>query len=345
MLVGVFTLPVSKKSGEYNLESPEACKVLRDEGIGVSDGDVDELLPREDGEGIAEEGAQPIRPEDQDALDSWESENVEENTEVEIRNSILEILPNRGGGHMIAALAKMVARLTYLGLPVRRIHSDRAGELGSKGMKKWAESRGIVRTYTAGSDWRSNGRAEGEIGILKRSINVVLKATEVPVSLWPLAARHVAERRGRQQLAALGFRTPHLLPFNSEVLVETKKHEDFQGHWRMRKKRAWVRCPDPTMSLTSGGHYLVDEAGKYFRGVKPRPAPLTPEMVAAEPALLQDCEVGGGPFADLDPPRRRVHGKSPHGLRALDGGAISRGDHGGYFSRPAYNTWCVSTKS
>ena len=48
-------------------------------------------------------------------------------------------------------------------------------------------------------------------------------------------------------------------------MVTTKGWDDFQGHWRMRKKPGVVRGPHPRMSLTSGGHLVEVDKGKYVR--------------------------------------------------------------------------------
>lgn len=56
-------------------------------------------------------------------------------------------------------------------------------------------------------------------------------------------------------------------------MVTTKGWDDFQGHWRMRKKPGIVQGPDPEMSLTSGGHVVEIEKGKFVR---------TDDMVQAE---------------------------------------------------------------
>ena len=59
--------------------------------------------------------------------------------------------------------------------------------------------------------------------------------------------------------SARGMRTGTSLPFGQEVVASTKKWENFQSHSRARKKKAWIQGPDVSMSLTSGGHYVVDE--------------------------------------------------------------------------------------
>ena len=51
---------------------------------------------------------------------------------------------------------------------------------------------------------------EAELGEIRRSINVLLKASGDGQEYWPLMAKHIGERRGRQQLNVLGYETPPL---------------------------------------------------------------------------------------------------------------------------------------
>lgn len=104
---------------------------------------------------------------------------------------MVEPLKNRSSAVLVAAVARMATRLAYLGFPLRRVHSDRAGELGGSRMKKWAQDRQLLQTFTSGSDWKSNGRAEAEIGFIRRCANVVLHSTGVSQDQWPMVIRHV----------------------------------------------------------------------------------------------------------------------------------------------------------
>ena len=65
-----------------------------------------------------------------------------------------------------------------LNLEVRRIHSDRAGELASKANKRWCAHRGIL-----------HGRAESEVGMVRRGVTVLLKALKLDEDHWPMLAR------------------------------------------------------------------------------------------------------------------------------------------------------------
>ena len=178
-----------------------------------------------------------------------------------------------------------------------------------RGTRRWCEDRGIYRTFTSGSDWKSNGRAEAEIGVIRRGINTLIRSSEEGEEFWPLMAKHIGERRGRMQLRDLGFSTPALLPWGRKVMVTTKGWDDFQGHWRQRKKPGIVRGPDPEMSLTSGGHLMVEvEKGKYVRTNDIIQAQDPPSLMDAivveerpEPASILDGSVA---------PRRRLTEKT-----------------------------------
>ena len=258
-MVGVFSIPVKKVDGKV---TPLPLGLEEAKGVPVEDEEPkpEELVP------VLEEVEPEVheeRAEDVKAMEEWEKLEVEAE-DIEIQNyTMVETLESRQVAEVKMCLARMIARLKYLGLDVRRVHSDAAGEM--RGTKKWCQDRGLYRTFTCGSDWKANGRAEAEIGVIRRAINTLIRSSGDGEDYWPLMAKHVGERRGRQQLASLGFVTPQLLPWGQRVMITTKGWDDFQGHWRARKKPGLVRGPDPDMSLTSGGHLVEVENGNFIR--------------------------------------------------------------------------------
>ena len=134
-------------------------------------------------------------------------------------------------GEALEAIAKMTTKLRYHGLPVRRLHSDRAGEFTSKKAKKWAMERLIMRTFTDGSSWKMNGRAEAEVGFIKRLTKTLLKGSGVEENLWPLAARHTGERRWRSQLEAMNYPVKQLRAFGSKAMAKTKAWNHRSKDW------------------------------------------------------------------------------------------------------------------
>ena len=289
-LVGVYAIPV-KKNAEGAIPLPQSIvQALDSLEEPTEEAPEEPLLPEVEAEDVE------MKVGDGRDLEEWERLEVE-SEEVAIRNyTMVETLTSRHGPEIKAGLARMIARLKYLGMEVRRVHSDSAREMWST--RRWCEDRGIYRTFTGGSDWKGNGRAEAEIGVIRRSINTLIRASGEGEDKWPLMAKHVGERRGRLQLQALGFTTPSLLPWGQKVMVTTKGWDDFQGHWRLRKKQGVVRGPDPEMSLTSGGHIVEVDSGRLVRTndlVKGDTPPALADLLSleerAEPADIRDNTV------------------------------------------------------
>ena len=312
-MVGVFSIPVRKVEGKVT-----ALPLSLEETLGGRDGqgepEGEELLPA-----LEDEVREEAETEDGDAkaLEEWMRLEVEAE-EIEIQNyTMVETLASRQVAEVKACLARMIARLKYLGLEVRRVHSDAAGEM--RGTRQWCHDRGLYRTFTCGSDWKANGRAEAEIGVIRRAINTLIRSSGDGEDYWPLMAKHVGERRGRQQLGALGFVTPQLLPWGQQVMVTAKGWDDFQGHWRARKKPGKVRGPDPDMSLTSGGHLVEVEDGKFIR---------TDDLVRVgehEVTDVVELKIRDQPTDLLDKtvrPKRRLTEKTS--LAMIGGGEIQR---------------------
>ena len=97
-------------------------------------------------------------------MEKWEAQ-IDTSREVFVKNfTMVEILPSRTSSSILSALNRMMAKLNYLGFNVRRLHSDRGAELSGRAVSRWAEEKQILRTFTSGPDWKSNGRVESEIG-------------------------------------------------------------------------------------------------------------------------------------------------------------------------------------
>ena len=124
-MVGVFSIPVRKVEGRTM-----ALPLSLEETLGVPDvseePEVEELKPAVQEEEVVE----PAKKEDDDKiLEEWKRLEVEAEG-IEIQNyTMVETLVSRNVAEVKACLAKMIARLKYLGLDVRRVHSDAAGEM------------------------------------------------------------------------------------------------------------------------------------------------------------------------------------------------------------------------
>ena len=97
---------------------------------------------------------------------------------------VVEVLENRGGPAVVEAIGRIAAKLDFLGLPVKRLHSDRAGEYQSRAFHKWCHDRGILRTFNDGDNFKGNGRAENAIAQVKRGARTLLIAADASWSQW-----------------------------------------------------------------------------------------------------------------------------------------------------------------
>ena len=100
--------------------------------------------------------------------DTW-MRLINESKDVTVRNiTFAEPIADRNVHNVLPAIAKIYARLRSLGCPVYRMHSDRAREFLARPVHQWCLDRGIVQTMTPGSAFKTNGRAENEVGMIKK---------------------------------------------------------------------------------------------------------------------------------------------------------------------------------
>ena len=80
------------------------------------------------------------------AGDIWEK-MAEEMQDVGVTNlTFVEPITSRQASDVIPAIARIYTRLREMGLPVYRLHTDRARELMGAQLKRWAQDRNIVKT-------------------------------------------------------------------------------------------------------------------------------------------------------------------------------------------------------
>ena len=82
--------------------------------------------------------------------------------------TFMEPLESRHQGGVLAALQVLRARIRALGVPVLRLHTDRAKEFLSRPVRQWCREMQMVQTLSSGDDPKSNGRVEAELHQLKR---------------------------------------------------------------------------------------------------------------------------------------------------------------------------------
>ena len=187
---------------------------------------------------------------------------------------------SRKATEVIKAAAQATARLRALGIPINRVHTDRAREFCGKEFKAWIRNRELFHTTTAGDEPASNARAENEIKVLKGRARVLMKTTQSNITRWPLALRFAAEERFRAQLKMCGVPTPAMIPFGTKALAKQKAWQnrtDGVAKWKDPMIPVTVWGPAHDMSMTSRGYLLeVEATGKFMRStviVVPKQAP------------------------------------------------------------------------
>ena len=188
--------------------------------------------------------------------DTW-MRLIIESKDVTVRNlTFAEPIADRNVHNVLPAIAKIYARLRSLGCPVYRMHSDRAREFLAKPVHQWCLDRGIVQTMTPGSAFKTNGRAENEVGMIKKGVRTLISAGACPLDRWPLAVRHVGERRLRNQLNHAGWPVGKLLRFGSKAYALKKSWQDRYAQWRDCREEVVVWGPAEGSSITTTTYYV-----------------------------------------------------------------------------------------
>ena len=210
--------------------------------------------------------------------------------------TLVEVMFKRDTDSILAAMSRQFAKFRMMGLPIYRIHSDRATPFLTAKMARWCEQKEVVQSMTGGDDGPGNGRVEAEIGQLKRRLRMTLTHSGLPQTFWPCRARHVGEARLRQQLTKLGVPCRPMPLFASNVVVKTKRwHKSGQLSDPFRP----MQLMGPSPLMTNGWVVRTEDQIQHARAV-----------VVTDPlshTAHVELQVGDNPGK----PSRRHHGKQP----------------------------------
>ncbi|CAE7413089.1 GIP [Symbiodinium sp. CCMP2592] len=217
---------------------------------------------------------------------------------------IVRPMKARKNADTLKAVQEAYIQLRSCGLPVNKLHADRAREYTTKALEQWAASRDIDLSTTQGDDPSQNGTAERAVRFLKMRMRILLQqakelsglSTELVASLWPYAAETAS---AQQQAEVWGQPSPSVARFGSKVFTRRKGYGQ-GGRTDLLPK--WVEGVylGPVRSVPGGHLVLTDEGNLWFTtNVRQFKDPPTAE---------------GGSDADVElplhPPLRRVRRKS-----------------------------------
>ena len=318
ILVGCYTYPVHR-DGRSLIQVPGQPDVDEDQPLPGLDVDISEDEVMADNlEGILPEEDEPMEgPDDTPTTTRAKSMNdtwlkmVETSKDVTVRQlTFVHPVKSRAVKHLLPALSRLHARIRALGLPVYRIHSDRAREFSSAETQAWAAERSILTTMTSGSSFKANGRVEAEMGVIKKAIRTLISSGDCSLNQWPLAARHLGERRLRRQLNALGWPVGRLLKFGAKAYALRKSWQSRYAPWREVREQVIILGPDVYSSLTNTGYYVQSvTTGRCF---------FTDDIIipeAQQPAV--EDQVLYLPERADEQPRRRLRQKTPQPLVSM----------------------------
>ena len=207
------------------------------------------------------------------------------------------------------AVKALYLQLRAEGLPVTRIHSDRARELRGADLRAWLVQRDVLPTCGEAQVPQTNGRAEAAVKQAKKRTKTLLMAAGLPRTCWPWAMTYAAHQ---QREHALG-RGGEVIPFGSSVHVKNKvfgtgDKYDLDNRW---KEGVYVG-PAPDIRH---GHTVRFPEGRYVSSMH-----LRARVLDVDKEIKLD-----GVDMDLPSPSRRLTGKTAS--TGVDHGPGVGGDH------------------
>ena len=301
----VSTVPIPVKPTKVDPGEPDAV-APEDGALDPGEDEVLGAVPMEGLEGS--DDSEPLQPEDQERVtEKLRAEMKDMLSGYEVQNlTMVEPMESRETGEVLRALGMLYTRYRALGIPLYRLHGDRARELISKGVQRWCLERDLRLTVTGGDDHAANGRIEAEICQVKRRMRICLGAAKAPLEEWPMALRHAVHQRHQVQMKALGMEAVMPLPYRSLVMVKLKRwHKG--GGLETPFVAGQLLGPSPHMHV--GWIVRTAEGNIQHAHTVVHPDPL------ASQAILE-LEAVDTP----DLPTHRIHEKTPlHGPRPAPG--------------------------
>ena len=216
-LMGVYTMPRLIGFRDYKIPGEEEEV---DDGHGVGHIPVEEepdfLVEREEDQ---PEFSREDREEMGKANEDFKKLFKEIGDTIEYQNLHYMIpLKSRKAAEVEAAIRLLYVQIRAEGLPIQRVHSDRARELRGKGIRQWLLQRDVYPTTGEAQVPQSNGRAEQVVKTLKQRARTLLQTSALPRSCWPLAMGHAAWAQREYSLE----RGSQVIPFGAPVIIKAK---------------------------------------------------------------------------------------------------------------------------
>eukprot|EP00961_Rhodomonas_salina_P026405 356491-Rhodomonas_salina.1 len=104
---------------------------------------------------------------------------------------------------------------------VRAVRSDNAGEFIAGRNRKFCEANNIRQEIASAREQHQNGVAERWVRILKEATRVLLKSSNLPLSMWGWAITHAIEVKNEMPTASNpGRRSPNMMFYKRKAQVK-----------------------------------------------------------------------------------------------------------------------------
>ncbi|CAE7940178.1 unnamed protein product, partial [Symbiodinium necroappetens] len=250
--------------------------------------EAEEFLREEEEEPEAHE--LPEDPECEAQEEEWKKKVADLRKPIELQMLRFRIpLERHTGKEILECIQVLYVQLRAMGLPLTRLHSDRAREFRVKPVRKWCRERDIYQTFTEGLAPTQNAVAESHVKWLKGRARVRLNEMELDKEFWPCAMKHACSQHNARQM---GTKTAGI-KFGSVVWVKSKKD---RGPFDPRWKRG--RYMGPADDVREGHVVRLDD-GLWLRTLHMR-------TVRDDEMEMEEEEH----IVDLIEPTRRMRGKT-----------------------------------
>ena len=251
--------------------------------------EAEEFLREEEEEDLMPPEA-PDDPEIEAQEEEWKKRVADLSKPIELQMLRFCIpLERHTGKEILECIQDLYVQLRAMGLPLTRIHSDRAREFRVKPVRKWCRERDIYQTFTEGLAPTQNAVAESHVKWLKNKARAHLNEMELDKELWPCAMKHACFQHNTRQLGT----KVEGVKFGSVVWVKSKKERGpFDPKWERGK---YMGPADDVR----GGHVVRLDDGLWLRTLHMR-------TVRDDEVEFEDEEH----VVDLIEPTKRVRGKT-----------------------------------
>ncbi|CAE7771761.1 ycf43 [Symbiodinium sp. CCMP2456] len=127
-------------------------------------------------------------------------------------------LSNNQSATVKRGVQDMVLYLQNHGFPIYRFHADK-GEFYNHGFRNWLRDQGVYGTWSEPSVPQGNGQAESTVRWIKDRTRTLLRASGLPMRLWPTAAATAA---AEQRAKVLGWKSQLAAPYGAPVHLRKK---------------------------------------------------------------------------------------------------------------------------